>query len=272
MKVFIRTDSSLAIGTGHLMRCLTLAEELTSRGAKVSFICRDLPGNMNQQAECNGYCLYRLPFKDSTPVHDPDLSGYEKWLAVDKETDAEQTGAILSGADEGCDLLIVDHYALDGEWERLQQPLVGRLMVIDDLANRPHDCDILMDQNLYKNMQGRYRHLVEDRVRLLLGPTFVLLRNEFRKWRKKISTHDGTVRKVLVSFGGADRTNETMKFLRTLSAAGMDKFEYIVVIGRTNPHREEIEDFCKAKSNLHFYRAVDDMARLMVETDLAVGA
>jgi len=272
MKVVIRTDSSLNIGTGHLMRCLALAEELSSRGAEVSFICRDLPGNMNQQVERNGHRLHRLAFNDSTMMNNPEFTEYEWWLAVDKKTDAEQTEAILSDATADYDLLIVDHYALDREWERVLRPYVGRLMVIDDLANRVHDCDILLDQNLYENMHNRYNRLVGDAARLLLGPTYVLLRREFRQWREKITERNGTVRRVLVSFGGADRTNETMEFLEALSRAEKDKLEYVVVVGKTNPHSGIIEDLCAARPNMHFYRAVDDMARLMAETDLAVGA
>jgi UDP-2,4-diacetamido-2,4,6-trideoxy-beta-L-altropyranose hydrolase len=272
LKVVFRTDSSLAIGTGHLMRCLTLAGELASQGAEVSFVCRDLPGNMNRQAEENGHRLYRLPYEKVSQKKNLELTEHESWLEVDKIMDAEQTRAILSGEAAGCDLLVVDHYALDLEWERLQRPLVGSLMVIDDLADRPHDCDLLLDQNLYENYQNRYHRLVGSSTRLLLGPVYVLLRDEFREWRGKVKERDGSKGRVLVFFGGADRTNETMQFLQTQPEVNNDKLDYVVVAGKTNPHSEQIEKYCASRPKIEYHRAVDDMARLMAEADLAVGA
>lgn len=272
MKVVFRTDSSLLIGTGHLMRCLALAGELSTRGAQVVFICRNLPGNMNTQVLRNGHKLHELPLDDNTLMNNPGVSEYERWLAVEKETDAFQTGRVLAEKENGADVLVVDHYALDSVWEREVLPYIKRLMVIDDLANRRHDCHILLDQNLYENMDKRYEHLVGADTQLLLGPTFALLRKEFNSQRKVMAKRDGRVRKVMVSFGGADRTNETLKFLDSLAEAKAVALNFEVIVGKTNPNNDIIKEKCDGMANVAYYRAVNDIARLMVEVDLAVGA
>jgi UDP-2,4-diacetamido-2,4,6-trideoxy-beta-L-altropyranose hydrolase len=155
MNIIIRADASIQIGTGHLMRCLTLANELRSKGIKASFVCRELPGNLCNFIENKGYSVYRLP--DSRNV---------TW-----QTDAEQTKAILN-EEQDADWLIVDHYALDRQWELQMKPHVKKIMVIDDLADRPHHCDLLLDQNLYFNQNTRYDELVPDYCKKLLGPKY----------------------------------------------------------------------------------------------------
>lgn len=272
MKVVFRTDSSLMIGTGHLMRCLALAGELSARGEQVVFICRNLPGNMNTQVLRNGHKLHELPLDDNTLMDNPDISEYERWLAVEEETDALQTGRVLAEKENHADVLVVDHYALDSAWERQMLPYIKRLMVIDDLANRCHDCHILLDQNLYEDMEKRYEHLVGADTQLLLGPTFALLRKEFNSQRKVMAKRDGRVRKVMVSFGGADRTNETLKFLNALKKAKTGALNFEVIVGKTNPNNNIIKEKCDSMSNVAYHRAVDDIARLMAMVDLAVGA
>lgn len=270
MKVIIRTDASVAIGSGHLMRCLTLADELRKRGAEISFICREHPSNLNDLLEAKGYAVLRL---DKPAVEYAMRSGdlaHAAWLGVPWEQDAADTLAVL-GEDQP-DWLIVDHYAIDRRWEEQLRSHVGNIMVIDDLADRPHDCDMLLDQNLYREMEKRYDGLIPQTCQQLFGPRYALLRSEFAAARKGLRQRDGKVRRVLVFFGGVDPTNETEKALRALASITDRDFVVDVVVGGGNPRKAQIQAICKSHGRFVFHCQIDTMAELMAEADLAIGA
>ena len=263
----IRADASEQIGSGHLMRCLTLADRMRREGTEVHFICRDLVGNLNHLVHEQGFPLHVLP----RHADDPSLSGYAAWLTVAQETDARETGEVL------CTLapimrLVVDSYALDEVWERIVRPLVGEIFVIDDLANRKHDCDILLDQNFYRTMQHRYDGLVPPSCKLLLGPSYALLREEFYAAQKKLRRRDGHLRRILVFYGGSDVTHETEKAVRALLHLSLPAVEVDVIIGGSNAHRMQIEELCAPHDFLHTYCAVSNMAEFMSNADLCLGA
>lgn len=274
MKIAIRTDASLYMGTGHLMRCLTLAGEVRQQGHTVTFICRELPGNLCELIEKKGYHVYRLPFQDKDKNRIQTVQDVSSWLGATWREDAEQTISVLQEISiaSKIDWLVVDHYALDIQWERMMRPYVKRIMVIDDLANRRHDCDLLLDQNLYENMEQRYMGLVPETCKLLLGPQYALLRPEFREARKKLRPRDGTVRRILIFFGGSDPTNETLKAIEAVKLLNRPDIEVDVVVGANNPHRCLIKEKCAAMPNFYFHCQVDNMAELMVKADLAIGA
>ena len=136
MNIVFRTDASINIGTGHVMRCLTLADELRQKGTDINFICREEPGNLISYIENRGYKVHQLPGE------------------IDIETDRRLTKEILSKYETKPDGLIIDHYDIDISWEYPLRKYAKRLMVIDDLANREHDCDLLLDQN-YSQNEGR---------------------------------------------------------------------------------------------------------------------
>ena len=144
MNVLIRADASVDIGSGHVMRCLALADGLRKAGARVAFASRPAPGDLCDFIAAKGYPVHRLSV------------GEDRGSDMDWETDAKQTIAVVRG-DVPFDWLIVDHYALDRRWESTMRPCAKAVMVIDDLANRIHDCDILLDQNDYKGLDTRYR-------------------------------------------------------------------------------------------------------------------
>jgi len=271
MNIAFRTDASVEMGTGHIMRCLTLAGELREKGVKVSFICRLLPGNLCNFIENKNYRVYRLPFEQS-PLRHYMNTRHAQWLGVAWETDAEQTKEILEKEEENIDWLVVDHYALDSRWESQIRPYVNRIMVIDDLADRPHNCDLLLDQNLYANMDTRYDGLVPNHCQKLLGPKNALLRPEFREARKKLRQRDGIVKRILIFFGGSDPTNETAKALRAIQLINRPNINVDVVVGGANPHKETIERLCSFMTNTNFYYQVDNMAELMANSDLMIGA
>lgn len=267
MNIIIRTDSSVNIGTGHVMRCLTLADELKKNEANVEFICRELEGNIIDIIEGKGFVVNKLP----KPEHGEDkLTGYAKWLEVKWEIDAEETKKILKSK-SNIDLLIIDHYAIDRKWESRLRSYTKRIMVIDDLANREHDTDILLDQNYVENMETRYDRLVPPICKKLLGPQYVLLRPEFYQARANLRERDGTVRRILIFFGGSDPTNETAKAIRAVAKLNCTDLEVDVVVGASNPHKEEIKKLCFNYS-YNYLHQVNNMAELMAKADLAIGA
>ena len=218
MLAVIRTDASTSIGSGHVMRCLTLAHRLKKeKNAKVVFVMRDLPGNLIGVVEKQGFEVLKL-----LPANQKySLNGYGLWLTVPMEVDARQTIDLLQLylQEHGCDVvdrLIVDSYALDEQWERMLHPYCREIMVIDDLANRRHDCDILLDQNFYLNKDVRYAGLVPEHCKMLLGPEHALLREEFYEAKKHLRKRDGTIKNILVFYGGSDLTNETEKAIKAL--------------------------------------------------------
>lgn len=143
LKIAFRVDASHQIGTGHVMRCLTLADELQSHDANCDFYCRAHEGNLIDLITKRGHAASSLPVP-TEPIPQSSLKlAHSSWLGSDQHTDAEQTRDLID--QEGVDWLVVDHYALDHRWEETMQHYSKRIMVIDDLADRRHDCDLLLD-------------------------------------------------------------------------------------------------------------------------------
>lgn len=259
MRVLVRADASVDIGSGHLMRCMTLADQLRNDGSDVAFVCRDLPGGMFDLLNARGYRSAKLP------VHGTD----EGTQQFDAEETIKAVGQLFP---EGLDWLVVDHYQLDAEWERKLRPCAHKLMVIDDLANRPHDCDLLLDQNYYRNLDRRYQGLVPEQCIKLLGPEYVLLRPEFAAARQALRARDGSVRRILVFFGGSDSTNQTRKALDAIKLIARPGISVDVVVGAGNPYRNEIQSICHEMPNTQYHCQVSNMAELIGAADISIGA
>ena len=270
MVVFFRVDSSHLVGSGHLMRCLTLAQRYRKEGHRVSFICRDLEGNLSGLVKKQNFHLHMLP----TSVQDDTLAGYAKWLTVSQEQDAFETVALMQKMGK-VDRVVVDSYAIDETWEKIVRPNTKEIFVIDDLANRKHDCDILLDQNYYLNKEERYIGLVPEHCKMLLGPRYTLLRDEFYEAKEKMKPRDGQLHNILVFYGGVDATDETskaIKALRRLKANGeLPDVEITVVVGGSNARKDDIAIFCQ-KAGFQYLCQVNNMAELMAEADLMLGA
>ncbi len=273
LRVIFRTDASVHIGIGHVMRCLTLAEALRERGAECRFICREHEGHLLEQIRQRGFDAYGLPVAEfaepagSQAKQDP---GQAAWLGADWATDAAQTKVGAGGT--AVDWVIVDHYTLDAQWERAIRPICHRLMVIDDLADRPHDCDVLLDQNFYWNQDQRYQGLLPKQCKTLLGPAYVLLRPEFEKARQGLRTRDGNVKRMLVFFGGSDPKNQTRTVLAALKKMNTPDISVDVVVGHTNPNRHSIQVLCDQLSGVTYQCNVSNMAELIENADLGIGA
>jgi UDP-2,4-diacetamido-2,4,6-trideoxy-beta-L-altropyranose hydrolase len=252
VKFAIRVDASTEIGIGHLMRCMTLAEELQASGEKVVFICGDLPGTPLELLRDKGFPFLKLPSESTN--------------------DAERTGEFVQQTLSQADWIIVDHYKLDSEWETRVSPFCKRVMVIDDIANRTHRCDLLLDQNLYENPTARYEGLVPQGCRKLLGPEYALLRGEFAQARRFLRKRDGVVRRILVSFGGSDNTGQTMKAVQAWQLSDLSGTHADVIIGPSNSRAREIESMCASLANVSLHVQARNIAALMSNADLAIGA
>lgn len=267
MNVLIRVDASIEIGTGHVIRCLTLADKLRRHGAEVRFICREHVGHLCELIEINGYPILRLPYVLETRELAADTS-HSQWLKVSQQQDAVQTKLLLKK--EIVDLLVIDHYAINEVWESILRESAKKIMVIDDLADRKHDCDFLLDQNDYEGYQFRYKFLIPAPCKTFLGPNFVLLRSEFYPMKRRIRR--GPVKRLLLFFGGSDQTNETKKALHAFLALNRTDIQIDVVVGQTNLHKKELAHFCKRYDFLTFHYQVNYLAELMYKADLSIGA
>lgn len=266
-RIAIRADASLTIGSGHVMRCLTLADVLRERGGEIVFICRDQPGHLAAVIGERGYPVQLLSESaEAAPV--ADWCSHAAWLTVPWSQDAEETRQVLDGFG-GCDWLIVDHYSLDRHWEARLQPVADRVMVIDDLADRTHTCDLLLDQNFYLAQQ-RYQGLVPEDCRLLLGPEFALLRPAFGALRQGLPERSGELKRILVFFGGVDGDNLTGRVLEALAEIPLVGIAIDVVVGAHNPHRDRIAQLCRALPEATCHCQVSNMAEMMASADLAI--
>jgi len=282
MKVVFRADASRQIGTGHVMRCLTLADALTEQGADCEFICREHMGHLIEQIHNKGYVVHALP-AHAEPVganslainaaSDEQAPVHSHWLGATQAQDAAACVPILAALQP--DWLIVDHYALDACWEQALKPHYRKLMVIDDLADRPHACDLLLDQT-FRRQSEDYRAWVPAGCQLLCGSHYALLRPEFATLRPYSLARRATpqLRQVLIAMGGVDKGNATGRVLAALRATQLPKeCEISVVMGSTAPWLAEVMRLAQGMPwPTKVLVGVSDMAQLMTDSDLAIGA
>jgi len=272
MNIFFRVDASIQIGIGHVMRCLTLANKFQQQGATISFICREQLGDLIVFIAEQGYKVFILKNNRSQCVGSSHLA-HATWLLVSQEQDAADCVSILQK--QPVDWLIVDHYAIDIEWEQRLAPYYQKLMVIDDLADRAHDCSILLDQT-YGRKASDYLPWVASCCQLLLGTAYALLRPEFARWREfsRKRRVNAEFKHLLVSLGGVDKDNITADVLNALNACTLPKdLKITVIMGKTAPYIHHIKILAQVMSyEVEVKIAVKAMAEMMAQADLAIGA
>jgi UDP-2,4-diacetamido-2,4,6-trideoxy-beta-L-altropyranose hydrolase len=266
MNFLFRADASLRIGTGHVMRCLTLATELRRRGMDCRFACRPMEGDIFRRIREEGFDILALPDVKGTG----NLEGDAPWLEIPWQTDAEQTIHAMEGFRP--DWLVVDHYGLDARWEKALRPHCGRIMAIDDTADRSHDIDLLLDQNLVADLDTRYQGLLPAKVVTLLGPRYALLQEAYAKLHSQTPPRLGPVRRVLVFFGGVDEYNLTGMTIRAFLA--LDRIDVLldVVINTSGPGFDAVKEISSLHSNITIHGLLPSLAPLMQKADLCIGA
>lgn len=265
LRVGIRADASHGLGAGHVMRCLSLAQALGRGGAAVQFVCQDLPGQLADRITAEGHGCSLLPI------------GLD--AAADAEASRRALQATLAAAGP-LDWLVVDHYGLAAPWQQALRPLARRVLVIDDLADRAHACDALLDQNLGRSAAD-YDGLLPAGAVCWIGPAHALLRPEFAAARPASLARRAGLRRPrhwLVSMGGSDPQQATVQVLRWLGGAGLlaADGQVTVVLGPQAQTLQAVQALlptlgCASRLRVDV-RAPAQMAALLAEADVAIGA
>lgn len=274
MRVIFRTDASLQIGIGHVMRCLTLADALRAAGTCCAFICREHKGNLIRMIAERSYSVFALPVAISHEFNGAVGSlAHAHWLAASQEQDAEESARILANLQPDC--LIVDHYGIGARWEMAVKSHCSRLMVIDDLSDRRHDCDLLLNQN-FGSCPESYHGLVPNHCVLLCGSQYALLRPEFAALRARSlrRRNGGRLGHLLITLGGVDKDNATCTVLQALL---MSRLPYdcriSVVLGTTAPWLTQVRSLAaQLPWPVDVQVGVAEMAALVADCDLAIGS
>ncbi|OMF91054.1 UDP-2,4-diacetamido-2,4,6-trideoxy-beta-L-altropyranose hydrolase [Paenibacillus sp. FSL R7-0337] len=261
MRFFFRVDGSAKVGTGHIVRCLALADELGKSMHEVVFICREIPDHFLKLIEKKKIFFIR----------------HESKYLVGSIEDAHSLLEILNNKFDAIqeDFLIIDHYGIGYDWESVLIKKIDNIMVIDDLANRKHLCNILLDTNLYDDPEKKYKGLLPPRTKKFFGPTYALLREEFLELRnemidKGLYVHESI--NILVCFGGTDPTNETLKVISALEL-GIEtdnEFNLTVILGQANPNIDIIKNKCSLFERVKLLIQPPSMALEMSKADIAV--
>ncbi len=272
MNIVFRVDASTAMGSGHVMRTLTLADALKNRDCSTFFICRELDGNLISYIKKRGHRIVSLQY--SPDMHATGASECN-WLGGSLECDRDDTLKALDVCGT-VDWLVVDNYGIDLRWHKAIRGRVDNIMVIDDLADRNYDCDILLDQTFERD-KSDYIQLVPDMCRCLLGTDYALLRPQFKEWREEAlvrrKTFFGRHPRILVSMGGTDPNNLTSVVLSALQKiAWGEPVSIEVVLGQHAPHLNSVKEQAKRSIlEIKVYQNIYNMAEIMSCTDLAIG-
>lgn len=278
MTVVFRADASLQIGSGHVMRCLALAETLRAEGAICYFICRAHPGNLldfirNKQFEAFALSATESAGSADYPALQEGQLTHSAWLGATQSQDAIECAVLLGTLIP--DWLVVDHYALDSRWETALEGYYNDLLVIDDLADRPHVCKILLDQN-HGRTERDYIGLVPDSCQILAGARFALLRPEFTQLRKRSLERRSspTLQHLLITMGGVDQANATGLILQTLRTCPLpDDCRISVIMGLRAPCLTSVNQIAATMPwPTEVLVNVTDMAERMTSSDLIIGA
>jgi UDP-2,4-diacetamido-2,4,6-trideoxy-beta-L-altropyranose hydrolase len=258
VNVVFRVDASYRIGSGHVSRCLSLAKVLGENGVQSSFVCRHMPDSLAARIRSRAHELIRLP---AVQARGPDEE-------ADTYADAQQTKDALRG--RRCDWVIVDHYALDFRWEKALREIARRIMVIDDLADRRHECDLLLDQNYYVDLDSRYEGLLAPEARCLLGPRYALLDPQFAAAR--VNSDPAQVERLFVSVGASDPFRICMKAVDSLHKFAPASLGAEIVAGSDTAAVIDARSSANGLPSVTVHEYIDNIASVMARCTMAVGA
>ncbi len=267
-RIAIRCDASATMGGGHAMRCLTLANAFADSGANVRFVTASMPSALEKRITSWGHEILRIP---ASPQIQGGGSGWEQHTlgSAEQQADATATGRAIGWVD----WMIVDHYLLDASWHSKARAYADHILVIDDLANRSYDCNILLDQTFGKS-EDDYRGLVPGKATVLAGSSYALLRSEFERERPCAITRRSegqNPRRILVSMGTTDPGGITARVTEQLIAAPA-QWMIDVVLGAQSDSLDDIQRLAEHQSRIAIHLDSNVMAKLMRDADLAVGA
>jgi len=267
--IFIRVDSSKVIGSGHLMRCINLANMLRNAGAVIEFITQNLPGNSDEKITENNF-RYHVLGSIKNDNHHEVCDEHIKWFGVAQKQDMLDTVEVVKGSK--VDWIIVDHYALDYKWEIGLKNYTEKIMVIDDLVNRRHYCDLLLDQNLHNNANSEYRDLLlSNKTKIFLGPSYSLLSSSFND-SNLLRKRTGRLNHLLIYLGGGDKAHIFLKtVVESLSLLVESKFSITIIAGDSYDEVQLDVKYLEIK-DIDVLKFTNDMPKMICLSDLAIGA
>lgn len=258
MKITIRADSSSIIGSGHIMRCLNLAKALKGRGCEVSFLCQKNEGSLND------WLLKEQHF---------DVFELEETKTFEQERDADQSRKIIGNL-KGLDWLIVDHYKIDQVWQRRLRDVAQKILVIDDLSDREHDCDAFLNQAVLDSKDNPHQDRVPESCVKFLGPRFALIDPQFLKRRQNMDPgkRSKQIQNIFSFFGGSDKDHFSLKFIEAVQNNKNRNLNYHLIVGRQTPGAEKILKEAGENDQIKTYHSIKDMAGFISTMDLFVGS
>ncbi|REL34819.1 UDP-2,4-diacetamido-2,4,6-trideoxy-beta-L-altropyranose hydrolase [Thalassotalea euphylliae] len=301
INIAIRADSSTVIGTGHIMRCLTLANAIKKTlRANIYFFCRQAEGNISQLVLDAGFDLVQMAAPTSrsngaSTKKSSEKLAHSEWLGETQENDVKEFIALaknqlLNKKLSDCisvssrfDFIITDHYGIDARWHQQVRNITRKIVVIDDIADRAHECDFLIDQTFLCPV-SRYKKLTPAHSQTLLGTDYAMLRDEFNlvyskgvskqeiytQRKERLHIQQGATR-LLIMFGGTDPDNLTLQALTLLGKTS--NFRLIdVIIGTSAKHIAQVMEFCQLHDEMTLHIAPSNISELMLSADIAIGA
>tara|TARA_B100000212_G_scaffold305081_1_gene252869 strand:+ start:155 stop:1786 length:1632 start_codon:yes stop_codon:yes gene_type:complete len=280
--IVFRCDASNIIGSGHIIRCRTLARELNIRGHEIIFVCRKTKGNLimllEKEFRVLELLIEELSVEEQKLIQSKERQDFDNQKLIDyQKKDARLTLKVLSKENIfQPDWIIVDQYELDQCWEKfVKENLrkdITKIMVIDDLANRSHCADLILDQNFvgFKNL-GRYDNLVGKNCIKCIGPFYALLGREYSSFKNQ-KIKKSSNKTINIYFGGNDEKNLTGKILELLTHEEFKDIYVDVVYGLQSEHINQIQNLSKKRKNINLYKPQSSLIKLFLKADLAIGA
>ncbi|HVO47225.1 MAG TPA: UDP-2,4-diacetamido-2,4,6-trideoxy-beta-L-altropyranose hydrolase [Steroidobacteraceae bacterium] len=246
----LRCDATPTMGAGHLMRCLALGQAWVARGGRILVVkAPEMPSLESRIVDCGGL----VDVVDAAPG---------------SIEDARFTVAAATAFAARC--VVVDGYHFGSGYHRAIVDAQLRLALIDDLGGQQvWGADVVINQNIYAvSTLYPYR---DERTKLLLGTKFALLRREFCRWADAASPRGHSLRRLLITLGGSDPENVTLKVMQGLALMPRLPEQVVVVSGPGNPHLSTLQSAAeRAGGRFKILTDVLDMARLMTECGAAV--
>ena len=250
--LLVRVDSGIKLGSGHVMRCLALAQAWQDGGGDAVFVLATESPNAEARLTSEGFEVVYINAKPGSAE------------------DARLTTKLAHKF--GASWVVVDGYHFDGDYQKIIKEAGLNLLFIDDYGHAGYyPADIVLNQNIHAD-EDLYRNRASY-TKLLLGTRYVLLRREFLRWQGYRREIPEIARKMLVTMGGSDPQNVTLKVLQALKNIDIDGFEAVCVVGGSNPHYDALKDFVEtANLPVRIERDVKDMSQLMAWADVAITA
>jgi UDP-2,4-diacetamido-2,4,6-trideoxy-beta-L-altropyranose hydrolase len=247
--LLIRADAGSEIGTGHVMRCLALAQAWQDAGGQAVFATTAEVSGVEQRLSSEGFAVERIAAQPST------------------RDDAALTGRLAR--DLSATFTVLDGYRFGAEYQRSLKDSGQKILFIDDYGHAEHYfADYVLDQNSNANEEF-YRNR-EPNAQLLLGTEYVLLRREFRAWREWKRDFPETARKLLVTLGGADPGNITLRIIQALKRVRVEGLETTVLVGAANPYWATLGSAARGDTSIRLVHNVANVPNEMARADVAI--